>query len=164
MAWMRRRGLDRAVRAAAARAIPVLGICGGFQMLGEQLGETTGLGLLPVATGYHTEKVVRPVTGETTGAWLLPSGLAVEGYEIHAGRTGTAAPLLTLGESGDGAVVGLVAGTYVHGLFDRADVRAALIGALRARKGLEPAVGAGAPSFDAIAEVIEAHLDLEGLV
>lgn len=165
MRWLRTRGLDRSVRAAAARAIPVLGLCGGYQMLGERLGSEAGLGLLPVATDYAPDKAVRPVRGVTAGGWLLPPGLLVEGYEIHAGRTPAAAPLVALRDSCDGAVVGLVAGTYVHGFLDGAEVRAALVDALRARKGLDPvgAEPAGA-GFGPMADVVDEHLDLTGLV
>ncbi|MFN7147525.1 MAG: cobyric acid synthase, partial [Myxococcota bacterium] len=170
MRWMRARGLDRVVLAAAARGVPVLGLCGGYQMLGARLGAEAGLGLLPVATDYVQGKVVRPVRGRTAGGWLLPEGLPVEGYEIHAGRTVGAVPLVWVGDGPDGgagpdgAVVGLVAGTYVHGLLDTPEVRGALVAALRERKGLDPVGSAAAPSFDALADVMEAHLDLTGLV
>ncbi|MDP2309106.1 MAG: cobyric acid synthase [Pseudomonadota bacterium] len=163
--WVRGRGLDRVVVAAAARGIPLLGLCGGYQMLGARLGAERGLGLLPVDTEYAAQKEIRPVRGVTTGAWLLPAGLPVEGYEIHAGRTIAGEGLVRVDGAGlDGAVVGLVAGTYVHGLLDSAEVRGALVAALRERRGLDAiAVGAGA-GFDALADVIDAHLDLSGLV
>jgi adenosylcobyric acid synthase len=162
--WMRTRGLDRVVLSAAARGLPILGLCGGYQMLGARLGGERGLGLLPVDTEYAPTKQVRPVRGMTTGAWLLPAGLPVEGYEIHAGRTLAAEGLVHTEAGSDGAVVGLVAGTYVHGLLDNADVRAALIAALRARRGLDPAVPGTSGGFDALADVVDAHLDLDGLV
>jgi adenosylcobyric acid synthase len=171
MRWVAARGLDRSVRAAVARGIPVLGVCGGYQMLGERLGDTPGLGLLPVATGYVDGKRVRPVCGFTTGAWLLPPGLPIEGYEIHAGRTAATAALVAIGGADtdvrepDGAVAGLVAGTYVHGLFDAIAVRTALVTALRVRKGLDPMAPAlVAPPYDALADVIAEHLDLDGLL
>jgi adenosylcobyric acid synthase len=158
------------VRAAAARGVPVLGLCGGYQMLGARLGAEAGLGILPVGTDYAADKAVRPVRGVTSGAWLLPPGLPVEGYEIHAGRTDAATPLVHVAApdadalAPDGAVVGLVAGTYVHGLLDDGALRAALVAALRARKGLDPAPPAAPASFDALADVMAANLDLSGLV
>lgn len=161
--WLRERGLDRVILALASRT-PVLGLCGGYQMLGEQLGDAKGLGLLPAVTVYTDEKRVGPAEAETTGRWLLPAGLRVAGYEIHLGRTRASAPLV--GE--DGSARGLVAGTYFHGLFDRAPVRTALIAALRARRGLNPAPPSAAvdrlAAFDAAADLIDAHLDLTGLL
>ncbi|MFT5683872.1 MAG: adenosylcobyric acid synthase, partial [Myxococcota bacterium] len=105
--WMRRRGLDASVIAAAKRGIPVLGLCGGFQILGQSLsdpggtgggsGRIEGLGLLDVHTRFSESKQVRDVSGTTRGGWLLPEGLAVSGYEIHQGRTPAgAAPMLSL--------------------------------------------------------------------
>jgi adenosylcobyric acid synthase len=166
--WMRSRGLDRVVGAAAARHIPVLGVCGGYQMLGARLGDEAGLALLPVTTEYAAEKQVRPVRGVTAGGWLLPAGVAVEGYEIHEGRTRVdgGGPFVTLDDP-EGAVVGLVAGTYVHGVLDGAEVRAALVGALRARRGLDGVAieeGTEDATFAALAEVAERYIDLEGLV
>jgi adenosylcobyric acid synthase len=166
--WMRARGLDRVVVAAAARGIPVLGLCGGYQMLGGRLGEVDGLALLPVTTSYAAEKQVRPVRGGTAGGWLLPAGLPVEGYEIHEGRTRVegGAPLLTV-DGPEGAVVALVAGTYVHGVLDGAEVRGALVAALRARRGLDDVAiveGAEAATFAALAAVAERYIDLDGLI
>ncbi|MDP2311945.1 MAG: cobyric acid synthase [Pseudomonadota bacterium] len=173
LAWLRARGLDRSVHAAAARAIPVLGLCGGYQMLGRFLVEDgvehAALGLLPVVTRMATDKTVRPTRGETCGGWILPGGLPVEGYEIHHGVTiATGAPLVSGPDGADGAIVGLVAGTYLHGFFDRPEVRAALVAALRARKGL-PASSPDATRsrdavYDALADHVERHLDLEGLL
>jgi adenosylcobyric acid synthase len=163
MRWLRERRLDRVVRALAERA-PILGLCGGYQMLGRRLGDVDGLGLLPVDTDYVEQKRVQPSAARTTGRWLLPPGLAVDGYEIHLGRTPAVDPLV----DGDGAVSGLVAGTYFHGLLDGAEVRAALVGALRERRGLDPAPRSAdadrLAAFDAAADLVEAHLDLRGLL
>lgn len=177
LAWLRARGLDRSVLAATARAIPVLGLCGGYQMLGRAIAEDgvdhEGLGLLPVVTRMATDKTVRPTSGVTGAGWILPGGLPVEGYEIHHGltaRLGTGAPLV-LGSpdaQDDGAIVGTVAGTYLHGFFDRAEVRDALVAALRARKGLpieRPDVSRSRDAvYDALADHVERHLDLDGLL
>ncbi|MDP2306462.1 MAG: cobyric acid synthase [Pseudomonadota bacterium] len=171
MRWMRARGLDRVVLAAAARQTPILGLCGGLQMLGRRLGDQAGLDLLPVETAYAEEKRVRPVAGLTCAGWLLPAGLTVEGYEIHHGRTASVSPLVHLKTpdgAPDGAIQGLVAGTYLHGLLDSAPVRQALVAALRVRRGLDSA----APSperdrlaaCDAAADLVERHVDLTGLL
>ncbi|MFN7147162.1 MAG: cobyric acid synthase, partial [Myxococcota bacterium] len=162
--WLHARGLDRSVHAAAARGIPVLGLCGGYQALGRVVRDggdaVEGLGLLPVETTMAPDKTVRPITTRTRGGWLLPAGLPCEGYEIHHGVTAAADPLL----DGDGAVRGLVAGTYLHGLFERAEVAEALVARLRERKGLPAATPARrlarTAAYDALADHLEAHLDL----
>jgi adenosylcobyric acid synthase len=181
--WLRACGLDRGILAAASRGVPILGLCGGYQMLGERIldtdgvggstGSEAGLGLLPVQTHFSESKRVREVSGRTRGGWLLPEGLPVRGYEIHQGRTtASAAPLLSLpGGELDGAISGLVAGSYLHGLLDDSGVRTALIDALRARRALPPL---SAPvedmaafrsrQYDAAADVIEEHVDLTGLL
>ena len=180
--WLRRRGLDRVVLAAARRGIPVLGLCGGYQILGRRITDRVGhggtadsaegLGLLPVETVFGGEKATRPAAGQTRGGWLLPAGLPVEGYEIHQGRTAAVAPLLDLGGRLDGAVSGLVAGSYLHGLLDRPEPRRALLDALRRRRGLEALPPGDAPDpavrrdrqYEAIADLLERHLDLSGLL
>lgn len=168
LAWLRHTGLDRVVVAAASRQIPVLGLCGGYQMLGQRLDEQPGLGLLGVSTRYAREKVVRPAEGQTSGAWLLPAGLPVRGYEIHHGlTTGAVTPLVT-SATPDGDVQGLVAGCYLHGLLDGAEVLHALLSALRARRGLAPqAPGRAhdrAAQLDRAADLVERHLDLRALL
>lgn len=179
---LRARGLDRSIVAAAARQIPVLGICGGYQMLGVSVrdssgsGGTTGvepgLGLLPGHTEFHPAKRTARVCGRTHAGWLLPGDLPLEGYEIHQGHTPPGpAPLVSLEHGPDGAIAGLTAGTYLHGFFDSPQVRAALVDALRVRKGLDPlgahdlrpASEVRAAHYDALADLLEARLDLRGL-
>ena len=179
--WMRARGLDRVVVAAAGRGVPVIGLCGGYQLLGQTIADPEGLGgspgveralgLLPVQTELLADKQVRPASGRTAGGWLLPEGLPVGGYEIHQGRSQTASPPLVTLDAADGAVEGLVAGTYLHGLLDGPEVRRALIGALLERRGLPPWEGglAGATAqraagYAQLADLLEAHLDLRGLL
>ncbi|MEC8425202.1 MAG: cobyric acid synthase [Myxococcota bacterium] len=181
LAWMRRTGMDRIVQAAAARGVPTLGLCGGYQLLGESLadadgvggtaGRVPGLGLLPVHTAFSRKKHVREVSGTTRPGWLLPADLPVRGYEIHQGETPASdAPLVTL-DGPDGAVAGCVAGTYLHGLLDTAEVAVALVDALRARRGLAPSAEAvpdlaawREAQYDAAADLIEAHIDLQGIL
>lgn len=154
--WMRRTGVATAVVRAADAGVPILGICGGFQMLGQRLDDSdaiegparnvAGLGLLPVQTRFSAPKSTRRVAGEIAapGASLFPAATRFEGYEIHMGVTdlGTAQPFASVwsGRAGaalpDGAVSrdGLVMGTYVHGLF-AASVVDAVLESLRRRRG-----------------------------
>jgi adenosylcobyric acid synthase len=118
LAWMRERGLDVAVHRHAAAGRPVLGICGGYQMLGtviddpveSRAGQVSGLGLLPVRTRFEPNKILaRP-------SRMLPDSTAVHGYEIHHGivhRDG-GDPLV----AGEGCRAGPVAGTVWHGLLE----------------------------------------------
>lgn len=181
LAWMRATGMDRVVTAAAERGVPTLGLCGGYQLLGRTLrdadgvggtaGTVPGLGLLPVHTEFSAKKRVREVSGHTLGGWLLPAGIPVRGYEIHQGETDPARDALVDIGGPDGAVRGTVAGTYLHGLLDTAEAGGALVARLRARRGLAPLPGTPMDldgwrdaQYDAAADVLEAHLDLEGLL
>ncbi len=155
--WLRATGIAARLRALVDAGVPVVGICGGFQMLGEELRDplgvegpveqVRGLGLLPVSTTFGREKWTVPVTGRVEeGSILGGSELRLEGYELHLGETkrGGAAPFATLtrGPSGedvtDGAVSsdGLLVGTYVHGLFANRALRDALLQRLAARRGV----------------------------
>ena len=191
LAWLRSRGLDREIRERRARGTPVLGICGGFQMLGVRLidehgaearGDVTGLGLLPVTTEFSPEKVTRRVTARVAGGsalWTTDAHAALDAYEIHMGRT-CAVPGARLGvapfavasstdEVSDGACSedGLVVGTYLHGLFENATLRRALVARLAARKGRQATDTAELPSIDvaldALAAALREHIDLAAI-
>jgi len=150
--WMRQNGLEAAIMRLANEGAIIFGICGGYQMLGLDIrdnenieggGETGGLGLLPVSTEFFSKKTRLRSAGIITGATgaLRPlNGCMVEGYEIHMGvsrLTGGAAALLTK-ENGyaDGCASDNAAGTYLHGFFDSAGCRTALVKALCGRKGI----------------------------
>ncbi|RME28710.1 MAG: cobyric acid synthase [Deltaproteobacteria bacterium] len=144
--WLRREGWEPLLRGYDGM---ILGICGGFQMLGERIadplgvegdpGESRGLGLLPATTVLAGEKTTRAVQGRLEGVPAggevpVEGGLPVEGYEIHMGQTTVrCAPLVRLDPDGrpDGARHGRVLGTYLHGLFDAQGVVEALFGPLR---------------------------------
>lgn len=180
--WMRRTGLDRGVIAAAARGVAILGLCGGYQLLGRRIRDPRGtggaegsepaLGLLPVETDFSPQKTVIEVEGRSLGGWLLPPETPVRGYEIHQGQTSPSdAPLLELGGRTDGARVGMVAGTYLHGLLDTAAARAALVNALRDRRALPPINEAiedvdafRQRQYDAAADLLEEHLNIDDLL
>ena len=146
--WLRAQGLDRAIADHAGRGGAVLGICGGLQMLGEALVDThgidgngAGLGLLPVVTVFEQTKTVQHRQtrfGQLGGAWAPLSGVAVQGYEIHHGRTSVRTDMVAVGD-GAGMVMpdGMgwqnaasnVLGVYLHGMFEDPVVLQALFGA-----------------------------------
>ena len=168
LAWLRRRGLADAVVAHGQRGGVVLGVCGGFQMLGatvlDPLGiegvpgaVIEGLGLLDVRTEFAADKVLRLPTGTALGA-------PASGYEIHHGRVTVGSGEEFLG----GARSGSVFGTMWHGSLEGDDLRRAWL--------REVALIAGVPSFrpgpasfaaaregriEALADAVEEHLDLD---
>ena len=186
--WVRSRGFDTAI-AVHARTKPVLGLCGGLQILGTRIedphgvergGSARGLGLLPVATSLAATKTTTPARGRVVEP-LFGASIAAElrGYEIHVGRSERSAgrefARIVRGDgspANDGAVSddGLVAGTYVHGLFDDDAFRGELIDALRRRCALRPA-RARAPfsstkeqRIERWAAHVEAALDVEAIL
>lgn len=182
LAWLRDRGLDRAIAARVEAGAHVLGICGGYQMLGDRLldpegveaapgTEVTGLGLIAGSTEFAAAKETRRTSGvmrAAPGAWGGVTGEAVRGYEIHMGRTTTtAAPLINLEGRTDGAVStdGRVAGTYLHGLLHNDGLRRALLAGL-GRRG-EASSGDSEASreaaFDRLAAVVRASIDIDHL-
>ena len=141
----------------------VIGICGGYQMLGRTLHdpdrvessitETEGMGLLPVSTVFRGDKETHRVKGRVASAVGMlsgASGLPVQGYEIHMGRTvgdGVAAPVriedrsdapVTEEDAWDGAIdsTGMVLGVYLHGLFHNGELRRSVLNELARRKGV----------------------------
>ena len=150
--WLRQSGLEAAVKKLAARGVAVIGICGGYQMLGMEISDPTGeeyggtvqgMGLLDTKTVFRPEKHrtrVHGTFGEMKGILKEMEGLPFEGYEIHMGRTllsENAKPLMRL-ENGmpDGCQKGNVYGSYLHGFFDSEGCREAILGALAAQKGV----------------------------
>lgn len=176
MDWLESTGLVRAIVEAREAGAAIIGICGGYQILGEALldpdgleagGRRAGLGLLPVTTTYRAPKVTRRSRGTISSGVLAPpggGGFRVEGYEIHTGRASTTArPLVELeGGGADGAVSGdgLVMGTHLHGLLD--DPR--LLEALARHAGVEPPearpAGEAEECLDRVADTIERELDM----
>jgi adenosylcobyric acid synthase len=165
LAWLRARKLDAAVARHAGAGKPVLGICGGLQMLGEALidthaidGNGPGLGLLPLVTAFEPDKLVLRTTasfGALAGAWSALSGVAVQGYEIHNGRTGqhpAMAPALPAMERGLAwrNAQGNVLGVYLHGMFECPAVLRALFGVT---------VPTLEMVFDGLADFVDRHFD-----
>ena len=162
LAWLRRSGLARAVAARAGRGEPVLGICGGLQMLGARIvdeagvdGSGDGLGLLPLVTCFRAEKATRHTRTRfcvLPPPWTALSARPFVGYEIRHGETTAIAPVAEALPDGLGYVAGSVCGIYLHGLFEQPELVAALFSALPARS-LEQV-------FDRLADAVEEHLDL----
>lgn len=143
--WMRQNGLEAAVCKLAAAGIPVLGVCGGYQMLGQKLsdpsgteggGEMHGMGLLPVETVFCDRKTRTRMQADVVASPF--AGAKLDGYEIHTGKTvvdGTPFCILENGQP-DGCVSGNVFGTYQHGLFDTGSLTAKLAEFLCSRHGI----------------------------
>ena len=182
--WLAASGIGACVRALSGAGTPVLGICGGYQLLGDELsdphgregaGTARGLGLIPASTVFKEEKRLAQsalrITG-AQGAFSVWNGMTARGYEIHDGETTVScAPAGTIGGKPEGAACGNVFGTYLHGLFDEPGVALALARSLARMRGLpENVVGAaGAASaadhrareFDRLADVVRGALDME---
>lgn len=179
--WMRENGLEAAVGKLASRGTPVLGVCGGYQMLGEALtdpggaeggpGALRGMGLLPCKTVFAPEKTRTLVRARVLHGPLREA--ALEGYEIHMGTTEVRGePFCRLEDGGEeGCRSGNVFGTYLHGLFDSGELTEKLADWLCARKGLPPAGQAKPVSwrrhkeqqYDLLAEGLREALDLAAL-
>ncbi len=177
LAYLRGCGLAEAIREFAEEGGHVVGICGGYQMLGRRLldpdgvegeGEIEGLGLLPAETVFAGEKIARSVR-VSAGPLLGPGGPdGIAGYEIHHGRVrvepGTPAALLTASREAEGArsADGRIWGSAVHGLFQDDRFRRAWLNALRAGRGLPPLAPRAEDReimFDAWADCLKAHGD-----
>ena len=193
LAWLRAQSLDGAIVAAAREGRPVLGLCGGFQMLGIRIDDpdgvesaspqTDGLGLLPVVTTFERRKVTlraRARLAAGHGPLAMAAGAEVDAYEIHAGLT-EAAPgtahvfdILTRGgrpaQGHDGAMAAdsAVLGTYLHGLFTSGPLRAAFLQFLARRAGRAADARWGAkdtarPAYDRLADAVGTALDMKAI-
>jgi adenosylcobyric acid synthase len=181
--WLARGGWKKVILAHADRGGSVLGICGGYQLLGEVIKDpfgveskihaVKGLGLLPVQTLLEQQKVVRKITGR-----CLVNGIGIQGYEIHMGQTritgDRAGAFLKLHQRSkrtywnDGCALdgGRITGTYVHGLLDNPAFRSDMLNRCRRKKGIKerpPKRGRLARfyHYDRLARHFEAHCRLE---
>ncbi len=186
--WMRQNGIEARVRKLAADGMPIFGICGGYQMLGEKLvddhgveagGELRGMELLPSETHFEPVKRRTRVNGRFHKVEGIFSGLSdkeFEGYEIHMGVTDIkgASTLSTIddGETSknDGVSNGNVYGSYVHGIFDKEGVASEIIRALMENKGIDsldtPEIDMKKykeEQYDILADAMREALDMESI-
>ena len=171
---LRNRGLDAAIIRHARKGGMVIGVCGGYQMLGRSvsdpegveaagLTELRGMGLLEMETVFHGEKVQRQTAGGFSGVEGMLAGLnelRYEGYEIHMGRSEAQMPAL----AGNGNVYG----SYVHGIFDAPGIADEILKAICARRGVAfSALGTfdraayRERQYDLLADAVRAGLDME---
>ncbi len=173
LAYLRAQGWHIDLQAHRRRGGYILGLCGGYQMLGQMVadpdgvegapGTAEGLGLLDVTTEMTGDKRLTEVSAEH-----VPTGTGFHGYEMHKGRTGgaaTALPFATMGARSEGAVSadGRVMGSYLHGMFRDDGFRRAfltMLGAARSDLAYDATVDA---TLDALAAHMEANLDLDRL-
>jgi adenosylcobyric acid synthase len=160
---MRKQGLAEQIIALAERGTPIIGICGGYQMLGREIVDeegiessrrcTPGLNLLDIVTAFVPRKTLSQTKAEVishSAPFASVQGMVVSGYEIHMGQSrlgsGVQPIFLVEGQQGNGGVTydgavsrsGLIWGTYLHGLFDNDRFKLAFINWLRARRGWSP--------------------------
>jgi cobyric acid synthase CobQ len=176
MEHLKRSGLAaRLVELAENGRTEIIGICGGFQMLGREIADphglesggktTAGLGLMPITTILAMEKTL-----ERISARHADSGLTVHGYEIHHGQTESHdLPHAVVSEEGRAIGIrsgnGMLWGTYMHGIFDADDFRRWFIDKLRERCSLSPLGRVVAsynlePAFDRLADIVRGNLDV----
>jgi len=185
--YLRQQGLARAIVSLAKTGTPLIGVCGGYQMLGRVIHDpdkvesrkvsVAGLGLLDTETTFQNEKNTTQVKARVTadnGLLNGLKGLEVSGYEIHMGHTtshnGTAPFQIVETPQGkteypDGAVNsnGLVFGTYIHGLFHNAEFTQALLNRIRELRGLHPINASPLDrqqQYDKLAEIVRLNLDM----
>ena len=190
--WLRQSGLEALIYRHAKAGGLVLGICGGYQMLGESLsdpycvehgGEIRGIGLLPARTVFEQEKTRTQVSGHlcgTTGPFEALGHAPFAGYEIHMGVTYATRAVDTLlsieriggeeAERFDGMSAGSVCGCYIHGLFDQPQAAKALAEVLYRRKGLDSSAlqvtdpaEYKAGQYDRLADALRAHAEIQSI-
>ncbi len=178
--WLKSVGFAEYLHRCLAEGTEVVGLCGGYQMLGQRIRDPRrveseseveeGLGLLPVETVFAEAKETAQVR-----AVHLNTGVEVRGYEIHMGRTeGAEGPVFRILErhgspadepDGSSARGGRVWGTYIHGVFDSGPFRRGFLDRLRARRGWEPLRKAFdvdlSESLDRLADRVRASLDMD---
>lgn len=176
--WLRQSGLEGSIQKLAEAGTPVLGVCGGYQMLGREIRDPEhtegaqdsirGMGLLSTETVFCNQKTRTRVRAQVTAGAL--SGAEIDGYEIHMGVTEGAEQAFCTLENGrtDGCASGNVFGTYLHGLFDTGELTNRLAAFLCGRKGIdadmaEPISRAEyvQKQYDILADGVRASIDMD---
>ena len=185
---LRNRGMDAAIVRHARSGGMVIGVCGGYQMLGRMLHDPdhvesrvpslAGLDLLDMEVTFAKEKCTAQASGtvQCEAGWLAAAnGVVVDGYEIHAGRNqpgGQAVPWLWINGRVDGIMnrQGNVLGSYLHGLFDDGQLFAAIAAQIRRQKGRDGQMQAPVSfaafrerEFDRIADIVRASVDMDAI-
>ena len=182
--WLRSRGLDGALAERARRNLPTLGICGGYQMLGERIrdtvesgdGEVPALGLLPIETLFEEEKILARPEGRALDFGDAP----ISGYEIRHGRVLRlgAEPLFAVDEpangtrdgGAEGCYTGSTFGTSWHGIFESDGFRRAFLYRIAAERGLdwvagdEPFAAHREAQLDRLGDLVAENVDREALL
>ena len=178
--WLQETGMAAAIGEYARSGAPLIGVCGGYQALGESIddpegveggGSVAGLGLLPVKTTLRARKQRRQFRGvfvAPTGPLATLAGAEFSGYEIHMGETApTVEGLAEFASEKTGYCRANVYGAYVHGLFDDAEVVRRLVAALARRRGLALETDAAVDyatlkerEYDRLAATVREHLDM----
>ncbi|HWQ19515.1 MAG TPA: cobyric acid synthase [Methanotrichaceae archaeon] len=168
---MRLKGMDRQILALGG--IPILGICGGYQILGREIvdsgiedtvGSVPGLGMLDAVTRFDqyekkTVQVKKRVTGDGPILGKI-RGQEVSGYEIHMGVSSHSCPY-AFGDDGAVAGDGLVIGTYLHGIFENENFRNAFLDCLYSRRNIERKDRSRGDGYDELASATERYLDMD---
>ena len=178
--WMRNNGIEDAVIQAHREGSFVVGICGGFQMLGKEIidtveskrGKVKGIGLLPAKTVFRREKRTNHLKARVL--WEPAKGMNVEGYEIRMGRSVSERPFSVItsvnGEKTfepEGAIGERAFGTYLHGIFHNFAFTERFLNFLRAEKGLEQVSvkrWSIEEEIERFAGVVEKNLDVERIL
>jgi adenosylcobyric acid synthase len=170
--WLRESGFENYIADNLARRTWVVGMCGGYQMLGahirdpfhvEEGGSIEGLGLLPVETELGRDKI----TVQSHGDSFL--GVPVSGYEIHMGRTEALQQsgcfICKADGTADGLVAGRVAGTYFHGIFDNPEFTQKFLSRIAQDRGLrwrpESIQHSREDEYDRLAQIVREHIDID---
>jgi len=187
MQFLNETAFSAALKTAAGKDIPIVGICGGYQILGKIISDPVavegsnrkiaGLGLLPISTTLASEKELSQVSGTVINLPFAKAGTAFTGYEIHAGVSQVerylSAPLEISKKSGSTSEInegclsanGLIFGTYIHGIFDEPSLRQQLLDWLLTKKGLgkDALIPDSAPAdkFNRLANCLAENLDLD---
>ena len=173
---LRSRGIDHVFAERAKRALPTLGICGGYQMLGRRIedgvesdeAEALDLGLLPVETSFEAEKVLGRPEGRAVGF----GDAEVSGYEIHHGRVRRDGgdPLFETREDTEGCRIGATLGTSWHGVFESDGFRRTLLQWVAGERGLDwkpgedSFAGARETQLEKLGDLVADHVDREAIM